>query len=101
MTHLDNGFSVYERVFTRHEMACAIETLAACEMKRTKAGARHVLSVPAVRSLADDARLLNLAAHFVAPQPVAFRAMLFDITALLELAGCLASGYGAAAATPD
>jgi len=45
---------------------------------RTKAGARHVLSVPVVRELAGDPRLLEVAASFVGATPVPFRATLFD-----------------------
>ena len=48
------------------------------DIVRTKAGARHVLSVPIVRALATDPRLIRLAAGFVGPGPVAFRATLFD-----------------------
>jgi hypothetical protein len=47
-------------------------------MARTKAGARHVLTVPVVRALATDPRLLNIAAAFVGSRPAAFRATLFD-----------------------
>jgi ectoine hydroxylase-related dioxygenase (phytanoyl-CoA dioxygenase family) len=59
-------------------MARALEMLAAAEMERTRAGARHVLNVPVVRALADDRRLVAIASHFVGAAPTPFRATLFD-----------------------
>ena len=46
-------------------MGRAIEALAAASVERTKAGARHVLKVPAVRALAMDSRLVEIARQFV------------------------------------
>src|SRR5262249_43860659 len=43
-----------------------------------RAGARHLLSVPAVRDLADEPRLLELAAGLIGGSAVPFRATLFD-----------------------
>lgn len=74
----DQGYSIYEQVFERTEMVSAVERLAQAEMARTKAGARHVLTVPVVRALATDRRLVNIAAQFVGPEPAAFRATLFE-----------------------
>jgi ectoine hydroxylase-related dioxygenase (phytanoyl-CoA dioxygenase family) len=51
------------------------------EVPRTKAGARHVLSVPVVREVALDARMRALAARFVGETAVPFRATLFDKSA--------------------
>jgi len=75
---MDNGFSIHERVFERGEMDPAAEALARADVVRTKAGARHVLSVPIVRALAADPRLIRLAAEYVGAEPVPFRATLFD-----------------------
>jgi hypothetical protein len=72
----DPGFAIHEQVFDAAEIVTAIEALAG--VARSKAGARHVLSVPAVRGLAEDARLLALAEQFVGPGAVPFRATLFD-----------------------
>jgi Phytanoyl-CoA dioxygenase (PhyH) len=74
----DRGFSIVERLFTRAEMAQVGEALSSIDVVRTKAGARHVLRVPAVWQLAMDPRLVGLASFFVGPTPVAFRATLFD-----------------------
>ena len=78
MIQIDDGYCIYPRVFQRSEMVSVIEALAAASVERTKAGARRVLSVPAVRDLASDSRLLRIAGEFVGPTPFAFRATLFD-----------------------
>ena len=74
----DTGYSIHHDVFERTEMARVLDGLAAAEVYRTKAGARHVLKVPAVRELAEDRRLLTIASQFVGAAPVPFRATLFD-----------------------
>jgi hypothetical protein len=77
MLQNDEGFSLYPHVFNRSEMVRVADALAASG-KRTKAGARHVLSVAAVRDLSSDSRLLGIARQFVGPPATAFRATLFD-----------------------
>jgi ectoine hydroxylase-related dioxygenase (phytanoyl-CoA dioxygenase family) len=74
----DNGYSIHHQVFERTEMAHTLEMLAAAEMDRTKAGARHVLNVPIVRELAEDRRLMMIASQFTGDEPIPFRATLFD-----------------------
>jgi hypothetical protein len=44
------GYSIAEQVFDGPEMAGVCEALARADLVRTKAGARHILSVPAVRA---------------------------------------------------
>jgi|SRR5687767_10884387 ectoine hydroxylase-related dioxygenase (phytanoyl-CoA dioxygenase family) len=78
MTQTEQGYSIYDRVFQRHEMDDVVKALAAAPMERTKAGSRHVLSVPTVRALSVDPRLVSIASQFVGPTVVAFRATLFD-----------------------
>ena len=72
------GFAIHENVFDAAEIVTVIEALTGPGVTRSKAGARHVLSVPAVRSLAEDARLLTLAEQFVGPGATPFRATLFE-----------------------
>jgi len=74
----DAGYSIHPGVFAHAEMTAVLDVLDHAELVRTKAGARHVLCLPAVRELAADRRLIDLAARFVGPAPVAFRATLFD-----------------------
>jgi hypothetical protein len=72
------GYAIYERIFERHEMERAIEAFDRAALKRTRAGARHLLEVPAVHELAGDPRLLTIARRFVGEGATAFRATLFD-----------------------
>lgn len=74
----DHGYWIYAHVFERTEMVSAVEGLGQAQIRRTKAGARHVLAVPVVRALATDPRLVSIAAQFVGPAPTAFRATLFE-----------------------
>ena len=78
MNQTDSGHSILQEVFERREMFRVANALDGAPISRTKAGARHVLSVPMVRELAGDPRLLEVAASFVAATPVPFRATLFD-----------------------
>ena len=78
MAELAAGYAIYGKVFQSAEMADVLRALDTGELQRTKAGARHVLSVPGVRELAADARLIAIARQFVGPAPVPFRATLFD-----------------------
>jgi ectoine hydroxylase-related dioxygenase (phytanoyl-CoA dioxygenase family) len=81
MIQVDHGYSIFDNVFERAEMAWAVEELAAEPLRRTKAGARHLLNVPVVRDLAADPRMLEIARQFVGQEAVAFRATLFDKSA--------------------
>src|SRR5262249_39144648 len=59
---LTSGYSIVDGLFDRAEVAGVLDALARAPIARTKAGARHALGIPAVRDLAYDARLLDLAA---------------------------------------
>src|ERR1700722_3967232 len=82
MNDTDEGYSITEQVFDRREMARIREALMGAELVRTNAGARHVLQVPAIRTLASHPALVNLAAMFVCTQAIPFRATLFDKSAV-------------------
>src|SRR5262245_16364948 len=73
-----DGYSICDEVFQPAEMAEVLDALAAANVDRTRAGARHVLKVPRLRALSADSRLIAMAREFVGPTPVAFRATLFD-----------------------
>ena len=75
------GYSIAEGVFDRRDMIRVREAIAETNLPRTRAGARHVLRVPAVQALATDPLLLSLAAGFVGEDPIPFRATLFDKSA--------------------
>lgn len=72
------GFSVHPQVFAVEEMRQLGVELERAALARSRAGARHVLSVPAVRVLADDPRLHHLAQPYVGAAATPFRATLFD-----------------------
>jgi len=76
-----DGFAVFERVFDPGEMELLANELERADVPRTKAGARHLLCIDAVRRVADDRRLTDLAARFVGRGNVPFRATLFDKSA--------------------
>jgi len=78
MIRADRGHAIFEQVFSRTEMNELLRVLADAPLERTRAGARHLITLPAVRSLADDPRLTAIAAQFVGTAAVAFRATLFD-----------------------
>jgi hypothetical protein len=61
MTSSDSGFSIHDRVFSRHLMLELLAALGGANLVRTRAGARNVLAVPAVRSLAEHPALLDIA----------------------------------------
>jgi hypothetical protein len=63
-------------------MARIRQALMGAELVRTNAGARHVLRVPAIRTLASHPALVNLAAMFVGAPASPFRATLFDKSAV-------------------
>jgi hypothetical protein len=78
MIQAGEGHSVVEGVFTPVDMARVLTNLSEATPARTKAGARHLLGIPVVRELALDPRLSKIAAAFVGPSAVPFRATLFD-----------------------
>jgi ectoine hydroxylase-related dioxygenase (phytanoyl-CoA dioxygenase family) len=81
MTQRDPGYSIHERLFECAEMAAVLDALGGARLVRTRAGARHVLAVPAVRALASDARLLEVARQYLGSNALPYRATLFDKSA--------------------
>ena len=76
----DLGYGIVEGVFSGADLAPVVAALDGRLDTRSRAGARHVLALPEIRALADDPRLISMAARFVGPaQP--FRATLFDKSA--------------------
>ena len=82
----ETGYAIYGGVFESAEMMRMISALDRSDVVRTRAGARHVLAVPAVRALATDSRLMEIARQFVGSSVVAFRATLFGDVLSLEMA---------------
>lgn len=75
---MGDGFSVVPGVLDRGEVDAIARDLDTQQLQRSRAGARHLLSVPAVASLARDPRLLEMAANVLGCEPHPFGATLFD-----------------------
>jgi hypothetical protein len=76
-----NGFAIIPEVFGAPELDNISRELETAPLKRSRAGIRHLLSVPAIATLARDSRLLNLATAALSCEPVPLRATLFDKSA--------------------
>ena len=74
----DPGFCIVPAMFEPAELQPLLAVLDGDLPTRTKAGARHLLGVPAVHEIAGDHRLLALAREFLGGSAVPFRATLFD-----------------------
>lgn len=78
---MQHGFAIVPGVFDGSEMDALARELGAQTLTRSRAGARHLLCVPAVAALARDSRLIALAAEVLGCEPVPFGATLFDKSA--------------------
>src|SRR5207237_2957701 len=76
-----SGFSMAEGVLSYRECDHLIGELSAPSMKRSRAGARHLMGHPAVAALASDSRLLELARLAVGMGATPYRATLFEKSA--------------------
>jgi ectoine hydroxylase-related dioxygenase (phytanoyl-CoA dioxygenase family) len=76
-----DGYSIHPSVFAPAEMIETLRALDGADLSRTRAGARHVLRVPAVRALAHDDRMLALARDYLGESAIPYRATLFDKSA--------------------
>jgi hypothetical protein len=65
-------------VLSRQEADALARDLSSGTLQRSRAGARHLLSVPAIAALARDPRLIELAARELGCEPLPFGATLFD-----------------------
>lgn len=74
------GFHIIENVITNDECNSLIQTLANLKHKQTRAGARHLMSVPLIANLANDERLLSIARRELGKEAFPFRATLFAKT---------------------
>jgi len=81
MNRPDPGYSIHEGVFDRAAMLEILEALDRAELTRTRAGARHVLTVPAVQALASEPALMRIARQYVGMNAFPFGATLFDKSA--------------------
>jgi len=73
-----HGFVILPELFSRPEAQRLIDDLDRSSLRRSKAGVRHALRHPAVASLAQEPRLLDVAQEILGADAVPFRATLFD-----------------------
>lgn len=74
----DHGFSIHSQLVSVGECNRLIADLSAPSLPRTRAGVRHLMSHPAIRTLAHDPRLIQIARRALGKAAVPFRATLFD-----------------------
>jgi ectoine hydroxylase-related dioxygenase (phytanoyl-CoA dioxygenase family) len=72
------GFSVIPGIFETDRITLLAENLATANLRRSRAGVRHVLGHTAVASLAKDRQLLEIARCILGPGSYAFRATMFE-----------------------
>ncbi|MGH9907323.1 MAG: hypothetical protein ACRD8U_17275 [Pyrinomonadaceae bacterium] len=74
----DAGYEITQGVLSHAECDALVAALNDCNVRRGRAGVRHLMSTPAVVALANDARLLQLAGTAFGGRAVPFRATLFE-----------------------
>jgi ectoine hydroxylase-related dioxygenase (phytanoyl-CoA dioxygenase family) len=77
--HLDqDGFAILPVMFADRELSAVIEEFDRLQFARSRAGIRHCLGTQAVRRVAEDLRLLEIAHEVLGADAFPFRATLFD-----------------------
>jgi len=77
----DPGFWIEDNVLSDRECDELIEALSLNRQKHSRAGARHLMSIPVVEAVANDERLLRIARVTLGDGAIPFRATLFDKSA--------------------
>jgi hypothetical protein len=72
------GFALIPSVLGVSELCALAREIEATSLTRSRAGIRHLLNLPAIKALAHDPRLIELAANELGCQPIPFGATLFD-----------------------
>ena len=78
MSWLDQGFEIVPKVLDRSTVSSLIRAVEGSSVRRSRAGMRHALEIPAVKSLASSPKLLAIAKHVLGDHAFPFRATLFD-----------------------
>jgi len=73
-----HGFAIDPHILAVTDVAQILAALTNSPPRRSRAGARHILSHPSIAALAADARLLSLAQEVLGANAFPFRATLFD-----------------------
>ena len=72
------GFEIIPSVFTAREARTLLDALERAELRRSRAGARHLMGLRAVADFAESAPMLAIARRFTGDSTIPFRATLFD-----------------------
>src|SRR5436305_13552372 len=75
---MEGGFRIVEGVFSQRECEQLLAELQQPGMKRSRAGARHLMGQAAVGRVARDERLLGIARESLGSTAVPYRATLFE-----------------------
>jgi hypothetical protein len=75
------GFWIENNVLLDRECDNLIDAVPQSLQGRSRAGARHLMSVPVIEAMAKDERLLRIARRALGDGAVPFRATLFDKSA--------------------
>ena len=78
MRGIEYGFEITPTCLSGHECDRLLTVLSTPTISRSRAGARHLMSNPAIRSLALDDRLTELAKTWIGPAAIPYRATLFE-----------------------
>lgn len=73
-----DGFDIFPGVLQPEEVAELKRALHRMPVRRSRAGARHILCHPGIHALAKDPRLMKISLALLGPAAVPFRATLFD-----------------------
>lgn len=80
-TGIDGGFTISPGVLSSSEIKVLTRDVETSNCARSRAGMRHLLSIPAVAALARDPRFIDLARNALGCEPAPFGATLFDKSA--------------------
>jgi hypothetical protein len=76
---LESGYFIDEAVVSDNECQELLDTLSSSSLiRRGRAGSRHLMSEPAVKRIASDARMIRIARRVLGPHAVPYRATLFE-----------------------
>jgi ectoine hydroxylase-related dioxygenase (phytanoyl-CoA dioxygenase family) len=74
----ENGYAIIPGILKPMEVGSVLEVFSRAELPRSRAGLRHAMKLPAVASVAQDPRLMEVARAALGADPFPFRATLFD-----------------------
>src|SRR4051812_30494979 len=78
MKAIDSGYGIEQSCLPDTECDALADALSPATVARSRAGARHLMTNPAVAEVAADRRLLAIAQQELGPEAVPFRATLFE-----------------------